>query len=172
MSEEISLKDTLKNIASKLDELTEQKKVQKFNLLGDWWMFWKKPTKGEIKRNWVSIVYIQENKNVVTMKVPIDEGVILINGIPHTVNASEVLMYKGKPLLIVPSWSIKPFSPEQNIKETKESGNTTLGWEYLINYIKKTELKQLKSMGVMIWIVVILVLIGAGYYAIKSGWLG
>src|SRR3972149_1020804 len=164
MSEETSLKDTLKEIHSKLDELSEKKEVKKWDV-----SWWNRLTSGRANKNWVLICYIQENKGVSFVKARIDEGVILINGIPHTVSSDEILFYKKLPFIIVPSWSIKPFSAHQNLQETKESGNSSLGWEYIMNYAKKTEIKSVKNAGMIMWIIIGLVVLGGGYYFIKIG---
>lgn len=159
-----NLKDSIEKIHKRLDELVEKKEVKKWNL-----SWWKRLTGGQVKRNWVLVCYIQENKGISFIKVPIDEGVIMLNGIPHTINSDEIMIYKNKPFIIVPSWSIKPFSPAQNVKETNENGNNTLGWEFIMNYIKKTEIKAAKGAGMIIWIIVGLIVIGGGYYLIKNG---
>ena len=171
MAEEVSLKETLQNINSKLGELVEKKGIQETSFWSKWF-FWRNVSKGQIKRNWVNIIYISDNKNLRILKAPIDENVIMIDNIPHTVNSADVMLHKGKPTIIVPSWSIKPFSPEQNVRETKDGGNLSLGWEWIMNYLKKTEIKAIKNIGIMMWIIVGALVIGGGYYAIKSGLFG
>ncbi len=165
---ETSLKDTLQNINKKLAELTEKKEIEEISFWSKW-KFWNNVSKAQVKRNWVQIIYLSDNKNLRILKAPIDENVILVDNIPHTVDASEIFLYKGKPTVIVLSWSIKPLSATQNLKDTKEAGNSTLGWEYIMNYLKKTEIKSIKNMGVMVWIIVGAIAIGGVYYLIKSG---
>ena len=169
MTEEVSLKNTLQNIDKKLEELVGKKELQEVSFWNKW-KFWQNLTKGNIKRNWVNIVYISDNKNLRILKAPIDENVIMIDNIPHVVNASDIMLHKGKPTIIVPSWSLTPFSPSQNITETNNAGNSTRGWEYVMNYLKKTEIKAIKNAGAMMWIIGGIVVIGGLYYIIKSGW--
>jgi hypothetical protein len=164
VNEDISLKDTLKEIHSKIDELSGKKEIKKWNV-----PFFSRLTPARAKRNWVLICYIQENKGVSFVKAQIDEGVILINGIPHTVSSDEILFYRKLPFIIVPSWSIKPFSAHQNLQNTKDAGNSTLGWEYIMNYLKKTEIKSVKNAGMIMWVMLGLVILGGGYYFIKNG---
>jgi len=171
MSEEVSLKSTLANIDKKLEELTEKKVISETSFWNKW-KFWQNLSKGNIKRNWINIIYIQDNKNLRILKAPIDENIIMIDNIPHTVDVGDIFLHKNKPTIIQPSWSIKPLSPEQNKKETSEAGNNTLGWEYIMNYLKKTEIKSQKNIGVMMWVVVGCLVIGGIYYAIKSGMFG
>lgn len=167
-SEETPLKDTLKNIDKKLNELVEKKEMEETSFWSKW-KFWEKVNKREIKKNWIQIIFIQDNKNLRILKAPIDENVIMIDNIPHTIDAGDIFLHKNKPTIIVPSWSIKPISPSQNIKETKDAGNSTLGWEYIMNYLKKTEIKAVKNMGIAIWVIVGLLAIGGIWYAVKSG---
>lgn len=168
MSEEIALKDTLKNIDKKLGELVDKKELQETSLWSKW-KFWESVNRGQVKKNWVQIIYLQDNKNIRILKAQIDENIIMIDNIPHTIDAGDIFLHKNKPTIIVPSWSIKPLSPSQNIKDAKDAGNSTLGWEYVMNYLKKTEIKAVKNMGVMVWVIVGIALLGLGYYAIKSG---
>ena len=162
---ETSLKETLKNINNRLEDLTEKKKVKKFKL-----PFGARLTSNRVKQNWVGICYIMENKAVRFLKAPIDENVVMIDNIPHVVNSDEILIYKNKPFLIVTSWSIRPFSPRKEILVAKDSGDSTLGWEYIMNYLKKNQIKSIKNIGVMAWIIGLVVLGGIVYYAFKSGW--
>ena len=171
MTEEISLKATLQNIDKKLEELQGKNDIEEISFWSRW-KFWQGVSKRNIKNNYIQIIYIQDNKNLRILKAPIDENIILIDGIPHCIDAADIFLHKGKPTIIQPAWSIKPLSPQQNIRETKEAGNSTIGWEYIINYMKKTEIKSIKSMGVMVWIVVCALGIGGIYYAIKSGMFG
>lgn len=160
----VTLQENLKSIHSKLDELSEKKEIEKADV-----PWYKRLTKGQAKKNWVLVCYISENKGINFIKAQIDEGVILINGIPHTVSSDEIMMYKNKPFIIVPSWSIKPFSAHQNLMETKEAGNSSLGWEYIMNYMKKTEIKAIKNAGMIMWIILGIVVIGGAYYFIQRG---
>jgi len=161
---EKTINESFKEIFDKLDELSGKKEVKPWDV-----PWYKRLFRGQTRKNWVLVCFIQENRSISFMKVPIDEGVILLNGIPHTVNSGEILIYKNAPFIIIPSWSIKPFSPTQNQKETEDAGNSSMGWEYLFNYMKKTEIKAVRNFGTMMWFVVGLIVIGGGYYLIKNG---
>lgn len=164
MTEEISLSTTLKEIHTKLEELQGKGEVKKWDV-----SWWSRLGVGQAKKNWILVCYIQENKGVSFVKAQIDEGVIILNGKPHTVSSDEILFYKKLPFIIVPCWSIKPFSAHQNLVDTKVSGHSTLGWEYLYNHMKKTEIKAVKNAGMIMWIILGLAVIGGGYYLIQKG---
>ncbi len=165
---EISLKDTLKSIENRLQELTDKHQIQPASFWSSL-KFWNNVSKRQMKKNWIQIIHLSDNKVMRIMKAQIDENIIMIDNIPHKVDASDVFLHKGKPTIIQPSWSIKPLSPTQNLQETKEAGNSTLGWEYIMNYLKKTEIKSIKNMGTMVWVIGGIVVIGGIYYLIKSG---
>jgi hypothetical protein len=163
---EPSLKDTLKDISSKLENLTEKKKIKKFKLP------WSgKVSKAKVKKNWVTIIYIQENKEVKFLKAPIEEGVIEIEDKPYIATTDYMLTYRGKPLLIQPSWSVKPFDQQKHYDEVTKNDELNVGWRYLVNWFENTQIKQKRSMSIM-WIIIgIIVLAGLGYYLYKGGYL-
>ena len=166
INKEATLKETLAEVARTLTELKEQKKVKTWNLP------WSARTISKKKRKdgWVVFLNIGENKWGTFIKAPIEDGVAMVNGIPHVVDPSDIIMLKKNlGLVIQPQWSIKPFSPNQNAIETEEAGNGTKGWEYIMNYVYKTQLKAKKSFNAGIVILIGLAVIAGGYYLMKSG---
>ena len=160
------LKEILAEAVASINELKEQKKVKSWNIP----FFKRKLSKKKKKNGWVVFLNIGENKWGTFIKAPIEDGVAIVNGIPHVVNPEDIIMLKNNlGLVIQPQWSIKPFSPNQNAKETEEAGNGTKGWEYIMNYIYKTQIKTKKEGSMIVMIIVALIVIGGGYYLIKSG---
>ena len=159
-----TLRDTLKKLNDNLDKLVEEKKIKKFKLP------WKaKVGKAKAKKNWIGILYIQHNKNLKFLKAPIVEGVIELDGIPHVATSEFTLMYKGKPFLIVPEWSIEPFSVSQHVKETTEGQKLSVGWRVIANYLEGTMIKPKRSFGIGLIIFLLLVVGGIAYYLFKGG---
>ena len=101
------LREEIEGISKKLDELTEKKKVKKFRL-----PFRARMGRKKIKDGYVIVCYINDNREVTFFKKPIEEGTIMHEDTPYLANTSYMLSYKRKPMLIVPSWSIEPFSPQ------------------------------------------------------------
>jgi hypothetical protein len=110
------------------------------------------------------------NKAVTFIKAPVEENVALVNGVPHVVDPKDILLWKNKiPIVIQPQWSEKPFSAEQNYKYARENGETTEGWEYIVNYLMKTQIKAKTNAPTGLIIFGAIAVIGLGWYLIKSG---
>lgn len=166
MEEERKLSDILKSIDSKLEKsMVKEKKLKKFRMPGSG-----KINNARAKKNWVSICYIQNNKVVRFVKAPISEGIIDIDGTPHTAMAEDIMTYKNKPFIIVPEWSAHPFSPTRDRTEAEEKKRLSTGWKLMANYLEQQQIKANKfGGGAWIWIIVILAIAGLGYYAYQSG---
>lgn len=167
MSETLSLTESMNKILEKLDEHVKEDKAKNASFFSKW-MFWKSPTRFQLKKNWVFVIYLQNNKNIKTLKLPIDENVIIIDGKPHVIDAGNIFLYKRKPAIIIPEWSIKPFSAEESVSKTETEGNSTKGWEYIVNYMKKSMIKGKSGGGIIIYIILGLAVIGGLYYLLKG----
>lgn len=164
-----SLKESLAEIAASLDALKAEKKVKEWRLpflsrfLG----------KRKKRKGYVLFMNVGLNKAVTFIKAPIEEGVAVVNGIPHVVDAKDILIWKNKiPMVIQPQWAEKPFSMEEHHKQTMDSGGGSMGWKFIMNYIYNNKIEQKKSMSPGVIIVGLLIIGGLAYYAYKSGVLG
>lgn len=169
MTEEKSLKEILADLSSDVKDLKEVKKTgtKKWNL-----PFMARTGMGKKKkrRGYVVFVNIGTNKAVTFIKAPVEEGVAIVNNTPHVVDPKDILIWKNKiPMVIQPQWSERPFSPEEHHRLTTENNQTTLGYEYIINYIMKTQIKAKKQVAMGLIIIGVIAVIGLGYYLIKSG---
>ena len=163
---EVNIKDLLKEIKEGLDNQKDKKTVKKFRL-----PFNSKVSKSNIKKGYVTVAYISQNKAIDFFKVLIDEGVYKDkNGIPHVATASYMMSYKGKPLIIQPEWSQVPFSPEKHLDETMSSKNSSTGWKLLANHFEKEQIKPKASIGGMGWIIAIIAIVAIGYFAYTQGY--
>lgn len=167
MEEEKSLKDTLADVVKNLEELKQQKKVKEWGL-----PFGARFGMGKAKKRkgYVVFVNIGTNKALTLIKAPISDGVALVNNVPHIVEPDDILLWKNKiPIVIQPQWSERPFSPKNHFAQTEKSGQNTAGWEYIMNFILKTQIQAKKSIPGGLIIIGVIALIGLGYYLIKSG---
>lgn len=164
---ELSLRDELRRLSENLEESIEKKQTKKFKL-----PFKGRVNKKKIKEGWASICYINENKGVNFMRVPIKEGTVLINGIPHVATPDYVLNYKNKPFMIVPSWNIEPFSPSKNLNEAQEKNKTNVGYKLILNTLKSEQIQQKPKFNIGIILIILAVIIGAIYFLNKGGYLG
>ena len=163
MEENKTIREDVEGISKKLDELIEQKKVKKFKM-----PYSAKLGKSKIKKGYVIVQYINENREVTFFKKPIEEGTIMHNETPHLANAKCMLSYKGKPMLIVPSWSIEPFSPQQNMDDAERLKSLSIGYRYVFNRMKNSLISAKKKMSwaVVIGGIAVIILLG---YLISTG---
>ena len=93
----------------------------------------------------------------------------LINGTPYITTADYMLTYKGKPFIIIPSWSIKPFSPVENYVKAIEQNDLTIGYRLLLNTMKSEVISTKKKVGMGALIIGLIVLAAGGYFLMKGG---
>lgn len=114
---EIKIEEPEKTLPQKIDEIhtlllpkddgKKKKKVKEFKI----------PAKGRVSKSkaakgFVTIMKIEENRNVAFEKQKLDMEVTQTkDGIYHASDGREVLFYKGKPLILQPSWTQNPFHP-------------------------------------------------------------
>ncbi len=75
--------------------------------------------KAKLKRGYVTVEEIAENNVINFRKEPIIEGTIKLNDTYHDIDDLDILIYKGKPLVILPKKSKFPYNP--NRKEVKNN---------------------------------------------------
>lgn len=164
MEEEKSLKEVISELSDTLKEqkiLKEKKKSFFLPLKG-------RVGKAKVKKGWATYMIIRENRNVEFIRKPIEQQTVVIDDVPRIATPDEVLSYKGKPFVILPSWSVKPFSPTDNYDATIKGGYAAQGYKLLLSRMKSEVVEEKKKIsGMMIWII-IGVIVG-GYFLIKSG---
>ena len=155
------IKDFLINNQKKLEE---DKKVKKPTLPGG------KLSLGDLKKEYVTVQIINHNREVKFVKLPIENGCIVIDDIPRMSMTEFMLTHKGKPLIIIPEWSIKPFSPMDNYNDTVQDKLTTAGRKLILEQMKKEAIASKKmSFGWWTWLVLGAAVIGLIYYLVKGG---
>lgn len=164
---EPTLSDTLNRLAKtneRLEELLEQKEIRRWKI-----PFRARVGKKNIKKNWVSIMYIQNNGGARFLKARIKEGVVIIDDIPHVVSNDYIILYKNRPIIIVPEWSIEPFNPKADFDQANKDKRYSIGWRILANYLEAGGLKEKRKLGPIVWILFILLVVGAvAYYFFKA----
>lgn len=165
--EETSLKDEIKKMSQNFETLISEGKAKKFKL----------PLKANVnktkaKENYAGICYINENREVKFIKLPIKEGGIIVDGQPHLATPEYTLTYKNKPFIIVPSWNLKPFSPEENFDDAIRGKHTSHGHRLLLNIMKNETLQLKKKLGLGALGLGILVIGVIGYLVTRNGGVG
>lgn len=167
--EEKSLKEVLAELSTSVNELKEAKKTgtKKWNL-----PFFTRFGMGKKKkrRGYVVFMNIGLNKAVTFIKAPIEDNVALVNNVPHVIEPEDILIWKNKiPMVVQPQWDERPLNVKQSFSEAVEQKRTTMGWEYIMNFILKTQIKAKKSIPTGLIIIGVIAIVGLGYYLIKSG---
>lgn len=162
------LNEKLDNIMKELAELKGDKKAKKEKLFK--LPFRAKLSKKKVADGWVTVVGINNNRELAFTRKPVIEGVYEWNGVPHIATADYVLTYKGKPAVIQPEWSLKPISPADNYAETEKEQLRSAGYKLVLNYLEKKEIDAKKMSGGVIWWIIggLAVVVGL-YYLFKGG---
>jgi len=138
-------KTRMDRIEEKLDEIIEgggKKKIKKFNI----------PIKARLgarrlKDNYAIVIKINENNQLDFIKEKIIEQTIMVDSIPRLASGKYVMNYKNKPVIIVPSWSVKPFSPSESYQESLKDGSNAAGYRLLMNRMQGEAIKLGKKIG-------------------------
>jgi hypothetical protein len=117
--------------------------------------------KGKFKRKNYAVIQTVKNNGAVTfsMQKIEDDTIKLKSGTIHDASAENVLHYKKYPLIIVPEWNIKPFSPKEDFKEAADKG-TLAAAEKLI--LTKLKLEAVKGKFQLNWKIILLLLVIGG----------
>ena len=140
MSEEPTIKDEIKKLNESFDKLLSSGKVKGFKLPSQGRL-----NKTQIKKNFVTAIVIGDNREIKFIKAPIEEGTITVDGIPRIASTDFMLSYQGKPAMILPSWSVKPFSPVENYQEDTKEKMTSQGYKLLLNRIETGKVLDAKK---------------------------
>jgi hypothetical protein len=165
MEEQKPLKDRISEMEKTIEELSTKSSNKKFKL-----PFRAKLSKVAIKKNFITILLIHENGNLQFLKTPIVNGTIDIEGVPRIATADYTTFYKGKPFMILPAWSLKPFSPADNYEDTVQKDLTTAGRRLILERMKLDAIKPKKmGFGIIGWVILGIAVVGVGYYLIRGG---
>jgi len=123
--------------------------------------FFKKVRGISRKKNYVTTLVLNENGTYNFQKYQINEQTILHDLIPRLATAGHVMFdKKGNPLIILPNWSVEPFSPMEHYNQSMIDGKNTKGYKILMAKMLSEQTNK-KQMGSLIkWI------LGAGLIGI------
>lgn len=156
--EEYNLKDEIKKLKEKIND-EEPKKNKKFKI-----PFKGKLNKKNLKDNYITYIFIKNNRDTDIFKAQIDEATTLIKGVPRIATTDDIIYYQGKPLIIQPEWSVKPFSPSQNYESTVQEKLTSAGYALLMNRMQKEAIQTKKKMNGWLIIIIIAVIAIVGFF--------
>lgn len=64
-----------------------------------------------IKKNKILIFFLKTNKQLDIKIAKIENGMLFLNGNYHAIAPDNIYLYKKFPCIILPEWSLDPFSP-------------------------------------------------------------
>jgi len=159
------IRDEIKELKEIIQEKSKDKPKEKVFRLP----FGSKVGKLQKKKNYVTLQRINENGQIAFKKVQIDEQTFMDEGIPRLAAAGYVTYWKNNPMIILPSWSVEPFSPLENYNRSLITGTNSAGYRLLMNRMKNEQIKPKVNMGGwMKWIIGAIV-IGIIIYAVMTG---
>jgi len=146
------------------DRLKETEKKWKFP-------FGKKVSKAKKKKNFVTLLILNENGTYEFKKYKINDQTIIHDTIPRIASAGHVMFdKKGNPLIILPNWSVEPFSPLQHFKKSLENGSNTIGYKLLMAKMQSEIVSSKPKMaGALKWILGLGLAAIIGYALITGG---
>lgn len=158
------LKDIKKILKTNVEE--EQAKKKKFRF-----PFGKRVGRGQKRRNYVTILLINENGIYNFKKYRINEQTIMHELVPRLATTDYVLFNKkGNPMIILPSWGVEPFSPKENFKTSLENGTNKKGFQILMSKMKSETIDAKKQMGgALKWIILLIIAAIIGYALLTGG---
>jgi hypothetical protein len=150
--EEYNLKDEIKRLKEKIDKgETKEDKKKKFKI-----PFKARVKMRELKKNYITVLHLNNNHTGYFIKVPIDESSTMINGIPRIATTEEIIYIDGKtPLIIQPEWSVKPISISDSYEDTVRQQLTSEGFSVLLNRMKKEAIIAKKKLSG--WLIFLLI---------------
>lgn len=126
-----SIKETLEELEKKVNQMDSPVQKKKFRL-----PFNKKVGNKARKKGKVTVQIIKENGNVTFEKYQIQDQTIIHDLIPRLAGAGYITYYKKNPLIILPEWSVKPYSPAEQYEKSLTDGSNTAGYKLLLNEMK------------------------------------
>ena len=166
----MGLQDDMKEMKEKLDRLVETKngvKEKKFR-----YPFGKKVGKSQRKKNYVTVITINDNGVIGYNKYQIQEQTIMHDLIPRLATAEYILHdKKGNPVIILPNYSVEPlpFNNVENFKKSLENGSNINAYKILMARMESEKVTAKKKMASWLPWVIGIILAGIVIYAIMSG---
>ena len=132
--------------------------------------FGKKVKGARAKKNYITVIKINENLHLDFNVMRIENQTIMIDKIPRLATTQYIMYYKKMPFIILPSWSVEPFSPSSHLKESLTDGSNVKGYAILLEAMARGQLKDKKQIsGLIKWIFGLGVAALIGYALITGG---
>ena len=162
----MGIQEDLQEIKKLMTDQKEGIKEKKFRF-----PFGKRVGRSQKKKNYVTVLLLMENGVYDFKKYQITEQTIMHDLIPRLATAGHVMFNKkGNPLVILPEWSVDPFSPKSHFDKSLEDGTNIKGFAILMNKMKSEQISAKKTMGNLFkWIIGAAVAAVIGYALVTGG---
>lgn len=135
------------------------------------------PIKGRIgrrkmKKRWCTVLYVSSNKVVDFVKAPIEDNTVKVGELIHEATPDDILIFRGKPMLIIPEWAEKPMRPwraQEHYEETEKMGGLTTTQRHILSKLEQGIIKGKKKFSAMGWIILVAVVLGVIYFISQGG---
>lgn len=133
--------------------------------------FGKKVGRSQKKKNYVTVLLINENGVYDFKKYQINEQTVMHETIPRLATTGHVMFNKkGNPLVILPNWSVEPFSPKQHFTNSLDNGSNKKGYAILMSKMKSEIVSGKKKIGnVAKWAIGLVLAAIIGYALLTGG---
>jgi len=160
----MGIQEDLKELKEHLVKEGDKDKVKKFRF-----PFGKKVGRGQKKKNYVTVLLLNDNGIYEFKKYQIIEQTIMHDLIPRLATTGHVMFNKkGNPLVIIPSWSVEAFSPKKHFDETLKDGSNKKGFQILMSKMKSEQIGVKKGIGNLFKWIGGIALIGIIIYAVLT----
>jgi len=163
----MGLNEQLSEINKELKELREQKDTKKpkpFKI-----PFMKRTRGRDRKKNFVTVLKVNENGHGEWIKLPVQEQTVLLDEAPRLATPEYIVNVKRNPIMVIPSWSTTPINFKENHVNSLTDGSNIAGYQLLLNRMKLSGITTKKGMNpIVLWIIGGIVVLGVGYALITG----
>jgi len=158
-----------KSVSQRLDELIEtikEDKKKEFKL--PWWKVRRQERSLSIKNKCI-VQFVRENGSIEFFVLPIVDGAVKISDAYYDASAGYIMRYKKLPFLLLKEWdsrALLPLSKEIEYQKAIKEGTLTAGQKFLIRTIENESIKPKMTLNFKT-IIIILAVLGAGYYLLN-----
>ncbi len=162
----MGIQEDLKDIKKFMSKDDVKDKEKKFRF-----PFGKRVGRSQKKKNYLTVLLLNENGTYNFKKYQINEQTIMHELIPRLATTGHVMFNKkGNPMVILPNWSVEPFSPKSHFEKSLEDGSNKKGFQILMNKMKSEQISAKKSMGnVLKWVIGLVIAAIIGYALLTGG---
>lgn len=160
MGEDLSLSEKLDKIAEQLEETKADKKFK---------LPWSaRLSKGKLlKKEFCIVLFIRSNRSAQIKVLPIEDDTVMFQEKIFDARAGNILNYKKMPMLVIKEWDMLPLAPEEDYEKAVTGGRLTAAQKLILTKMKMEAIKPKMQLNFKV-ILIILVILGAGYYFLNS----